>query len=1092
MIKSLPSTQKKIQLNNPFASLALHKGGSQTEKTNSKFCSHKQADTKMLPPKPGFESDFATLQQLIPNGQNKAHQEKILDTALKLMKLYPKHGLNVFNLVVTVTAKRPELYNSLMDCYLLTGKLQDAISLFKQFKRKKIKPNEDTFNILIHIYCKLNDITSLNSLTSLMKSNKIEPSTSTYTILVRAYSSLGLVDEVSKILDLVKSSDSLLADNRFYTAIFDAYGQSGDWAIVINVFNHLKQSDSDIDVNTYNSIMNASILCNQPKAAMQLFDIYLRQNDFGDENSYVLYMRAAIMAKTPQKAIKFYDEIQKQGKSFTINISQYNLLMYAYSKLNDYKMVLQLFESLPSDLKADELTYTTVLNAFIKSGQPQQAIDFFYTTICGEQFKPTAPIYKKLIKAMCNNNQLDSARLVLNQMSNEGIKPDELCYNALIDGYMQEGQIESALAILDLAVHDGCFHPHLGYSQTENLINFNNTSKYTTSSLTSVNSTRDIPPLAAKLILYFHLKNNHIRANTELIIGYKNDFLLWTTVTDLLTNFKIDYEIKIDDPGSILITSTNIPDEKILYSLPSKSTISSIDASNIVEDIKEDEKDITISSQLLVEPSCANSSYLKDLRGFLDNYEPQTVINWVKSNFDYRNITNLEVLGVFVEAYFILENYEEVVKLYNEQVKILEDWFTVQSNFPLNRVLEIVIRAYLKIEKPRLALPIYDNLILKGYQIDTKIVRLLMEAFLAAKEPQTVIDIFKRLPHKVGRETSIYITLVNAYIAAEEYREVIKIWDNMLFNLKLAPDKEICIAGIIAAIYCDDLPTLGQIIREMRNSKMLIDMEFYLGLINRFKEVNVQKKLEILYFKIANVGNDEFTILYSLLLAAFIQLNKAQAVIDQYAQMSTIGVNPNLTVYYLLFKAYLSTNQPKLAFATYSKLPNEIATNMLIVISMIKICLKDGEINSIPRFMAMLTDSNQLMNVTTTNLLIKMYYSNIGNLEKAIEQLELGIKKGYYQATLGYNPGERRLSLIADDLYHWQDKNENVKPYVPAFLAMLIIEYHHKLNRLRKGAKIAFNTTFPKYRERLEIALKKCNLHYKIVEQDNAACIEIC
>ena len=209
--------------------------------------------------------------------------------------------------------------------------------------------------------------------------------------------------------------------------------------------------------------------------------------------------------------------------------------------------------------------------------------------------------------------------------------------------------------------------------------------------------------------------------------------------------------------------------------------------------------------------------------------------------------------------------------------------------------------------------------------------------------------------------------------------------------------------------------------------------------------------------------------------------------------MLTTGVNPNLTIYHFLFKAYFLTNQSKLAFVKYQKLPKEVATEMLIVISMIKICLKSGMINCIPSFMAMLAEPNQLMNVTTCNLLIKMYYLNLTNLEKAIDQLQLGIKKGYYQATLGYNGSQNQLSLVAADIYDLQKISGHVKPYVPAFLAMLIIEFHFiKHNRLRKGAKIVFNTTFPKYQDKLEITLRKCKFHFKIVEKDNLTYIEIC
>ena len=123
---------------------------------------------------------------------------------------------------------------------------------------------------------------------------------------------------------------------------------------------------------------------------------------------------------------------------------------------------------------------------------------------------------------------------------------------------------------------------------------------------------------------------------------------------------------------------------------------------------------------------------------------------------------------------------------------------------------------------------------------------------LAAREPQTVIDIFQTLPCKFEPATDVYTTIVNAYVDNQEYAEAIKVWDKTLSKLKFVPDKGIYIALIIAAIYCDDLHKIGLIIDEMRKAKIQIDMEFNLGLISKFKEENVHKKLEILYFKIVS------------------------------------------------------------------------------------------------------------------------------------------------------------------------------------------------------------------------------------------------
>nr|XP_051212011.1 protein Rf1, mitochondrial-like [Lolium perenne] len=80
------------------------------------------------------------------------------------------------------------------------------------------------------------------------------------------------------------------------------------------------------------------------------------------------------------------------------------------------------------------VSYTTVIDGFLKEGQVSKACNLFHEMV-QQRVMPNVVTYNSIIDALCKARAMDKAELFLRQMLDNGVRPDNMTYNSMIHGY---------------------------------------------------------------------------------------------------------------------------------------------------------------------------------------------------------------------------------------------------------------------------------------------------------------------------------------------------------------------------------------------------------------------------------------------------------------------------------------------------------------------------------------------------------------------------------------------------------------------------------------------------------------------------------
>ncbi|KAI8808197.1 hypothetical protein BJ742DRAFT_853851 [Cladochytrium replicatum] len=162
---------------------------------------------------------------------------------------------------------------------------------------------------------------------------------------------------------------------------------------------------------------------------------------------YTILMRTYLRRRQPKSVLNLYDDLRANPSSRPhLNQSIFNMVMKAHVLDRNLPAAEKLFEELVNSNFVPTLpTISTMMTAFARSEEVQQALDIYYRMIVEPgRIKPDRTLFNILIDAFARRGDLANALKWFDELILHNMRPDKFTYTILMSVLFRELRIEQA------------------------------------------------------------------------------------------------------------------------------------------------------------------------------------------------------------------------------------------------------------------------------------------------------------------------------------------------------------------------------------------------------------------------------------------------------------------------------------------------------------------------------------------------------------------------------------------------------------------------------------------------------------------------
>ncbi|KAG2174278.1 hypothetical protein INT43_004301 [Umbelopsis isabellina] len=281
-------------------------------------------------------------------------------------------------------------YNTLMSLLASNSEYDRARSLIKKMEERGIPPNQYTLSTLLKIAAKTKDDNlSSNVINRILSDKKLigEVDITTFNSILLALSeTTGSFDTLHEFYHNVNSQfPHLKPDIVSYNTMLDACLKAGQPSEAVKIMEDMSQADLQPDVVTYGIMIDSQSRSRNVEEAIALFKEMTEKGIRANERVLSSLVNASSQGNEAQVA-----DIMKiiQSVSYRENLrpdrQAFNALLNSLAIRADSNRAQKLFDTVFSERNSsrfhqpDIATFTSLITAYIKSGDMDAALDVYY------------------------------------------------------------------------------------------------------------------------------------------------------------------------------------------------------------------------------------------------------------------------------------------------------------------------------------------------------------------------------------------------------------------------------------------------------------------------------------------------------------------------------------------------------------------------------------------------------------------------------------------------------------------------------------------------------------------------------------------
>ena len=334
-----------------------------------------------------------------------------------------------------------ESYNALIEAL---GKIKQFKKIWELVNEMKLKGllSKDTFALISRRYVRARKGKEAVETFEKMEKFGLKPVLSDFNRLIDTLSKSRNVEKAQQIFDKM-TERRFKPDIKSYTILLEGWGQEQNLLRLNEVYREMRDEGFEPDVVTYGIMINAHCKARKYDEALELFDQMEMNNVKPNPHIFCTLIIGLGSAKRLNEALEFYRRSKTSG--FSPEIPTYNALVGAYCwslRMDDAYRVID--EMRQCGLGPNSRTYDILLHHLIKNRRTKEAFLLFQGMSKEPNCEPTVSTYEIIIRMFCNEERVDMAIQVWNQMKAKGVLPGMHMFSTLINSLCHENKLDDA------------------------------------------------------------------------------------------------------------------------------------------------------------------------------------------------------------------------------------------------------------------------------------------------------------------------------------------------------------------------------------------------------------------------------------------------------------------------------------------------------------------------------------------------------------------------------------------------------------------------------------------------------------------------
>ncbi|ESQ30084.1 hypothetical protein EUTSA_v10011454mg [Eutrema salsugineum] len=261
-------------------------------------------------------------------------------------------------------------YNILIHGCSLSGRFDDALMLFDEMVKRKVKPTSVTFGTLIHGFCKNSMVKeALKMKHDMLKVYGVSPTAHIYASLVKALCQIGELSLAFKLKDEAYEG-KINVDSAIFSTLISSLIKAARSDEVSGILEEMRAKGCKPDTVTYNVLING----------------FCVENDF-------------------ESAYRVLDEMVEEG--LKPDVISYNMILGALFRIQNWKEATYLFEDMPRrGCVPDILSYRIVFDGLSEALQFEEA-EVILEEMLFKGYKPRRDRLERFLQRLCESGKLE-------------------------------------------------------------------------------------------------------------------------------------------------------------------------------------------------------------------------------------------------------------------------------------------------------------------------------------------------------------------------------------------------------------------------------------------------------------------------------------------------------------------------------------------------------------------------------------------------------------------------------------------------------------------------------------------------------------
>ncbi|GAB2226643.1 hypothetical protein Droror1_Dr00022458 [Drosera rotundifolia] len=327
--------------------------------------------------------------------------------------------------------------------YARARKVKEAIQTFEKMGKYGLKSDSTDFNRFLNTLCKSRQVDVAQEMFDKMKKGRFRADVKTYGILLEGW---GLEKNMSKLDEVHQEmlDEGFEPDTVTYGIMIHAYCKARKYDEAIEKFNEMVAKNRERTPHIYCTLISGLGAVKRLDEALEFFERAKASGLALEGPTYNAVVGSYCASQKFDDAFRIIDEMRRGGVG--LNARTYDIVIHHLIKAQKNKEAYWVFQSMSRDPGCEPAvgTYEIIVRMFCNEDRVDMAMEV-WDQMKAKGILPGMHMFSTLINTLCHEDKLDDACKYFQEMLDMGIRPPGPMFSTLKEALVENGKKDTAL-----------------------------------------------------------------------------------------------------------------------------------------------------------------------------------------------------------------------------------------------------------------------------------------------------------------------------------------------------------------------------------------------------------------------------------------------------------------------------------------------------------------------------------------------------------------------------------------------------------------------------------------------------------------------